>query len=136
MNLLEVQNIYELYWTVLTQQQYQLYAGAAFLAYWIIKSLSISISGYKRPLWSLLIGLGSCVLTTGALFFYLWREERWIQDFLPLFGIVIGAFVLLDIILVLATMRKSSFVDGLVGTLLGNTLSFSAGIIFYLIQIL
>lgn len=134
-NLLEVPNIYEFFWGAVTNPKYYIVAGASFLAYLLLKSTALTIAGYKKFGWALLISLVSCIITTGALTAVLYFDILFTDDFLVFFGAVLGGFIFLDALLMLIFKRRSGYFDGLIGSTLGTVLTFAAGLVFYIFQI-
>lgn len=134
MNILDVENLYVIFDQVLVSPKHQVLAAGAWIAYAFLKGLCLYMAGFKKFGWSLLVGLLSALITTGALAGYFLSGQHLVDDFLIFFGAVLGLFIILDIIIVLITKRKSGFMDGLIGSILGNVIAFALILVLYIIK--
>lgn len=134
MNILDVENLYAIFDQVLVSPKYQVLAAGAWAGYAFLKGLCLYMAGFKKLGWAMLIGLLSALITTGALVGYFLSGQHLIDDFLVFFGVVLGLFIVLDMIIVLITKRKSGFMDGLIGSTLGNVVAFALILVLYIIQ--
>jgi len=101
-------------------------AVAVFVLTIIIKAAIFALSKYKRFDGSLLVsGINTSLSGTG-LFILFERSIRFTDDLLVFIAAIFGAIYILELIFTLLLKGRNSFVDGLVGSFLGNTILFMA----------
>lgn len=117
----------------LLQPKYIALAIAAFIVTILIKSAIFAMSKYKRFDGSLLVSSINTLLSGTGLFTLFFKPFHFTDNLLYFVAIIFGVIYLIELIFTLLLKGKNSFVDGVVGSLLGNTLLFMAiiiGIIF------
>ena len=117
---------YEKFDNYFTQTEYIALAVAAFVLTVLIKASIFVLSKYKRFDGSLLVA-GINTLISGTGLFVLFLEGIHFTDNLLYFiSSIFGAIFIIELIFTILLKGKNSFVDGLVGSLLGNTFLFMA----------
>jgi hypothetical protein len=108
-------------------------AVAIFIITILVKASIFTLSKYKRFDGSLLVASINTLLSGTGLFMLFFETFHFTNDILVFIGGIFGAIYLIELIFTLLLKGKNSFVDGLVGSLLGNTFLFMVimmGIIF------
>ncbi len=108
-------------------------AVAVFVLTILVKAAIFTMSKYKRFDGSLLVAGINTVLSGTGLFMLFFETFHFTENLLLFIAAIFGAIYLLELIFTLLLKGKNSFVDGLIGSLLGNTILFMAivmGIIF------
>jgi len=116
------------------QPKYIALAVTAFILTVLIKGGIFVMCKYKRFDGSLLVATINTLLSGTGLFMIFFENFRFSDNLLIFVSSIFGAIYLLELIFTLLLKGKNSFVDGLVGSMLGNTFLFMAimmGIIFY-----
>jgi uncharacterized membrane protein len=101
-------------------------AVAVFIITILIKSAIFSLSKYKRFDGSLLVASINTLLSGTGLFMLFFETIHFTDDLLTFIAAIFGAIYLLELIFTLLLKGKNSFIDGLIGSLLGNTILFMA----------
>jgi hypothetical protein len=101
-------------------------AVAVFILTIIIKAAILTMSRYKRFDGSLLVSSINTLLSGTGLFMLFFENFRFTDNLLYFISAIFGAIYLLELIFTLLLKGRNSFVDGLVGSLLGNTILFMA----------
>lgn len=101
-------------------------AVAVFILTIIIKAAIFAMSKYKRFDGSLLVASITTLLSGTGLFMLFFENFRFTNDLLIFISSIFGAIYLLELIFTLLLKGRNSFVDGLIGSLLGNTILFMA----------
>ncbi len=132
---MDVAYFYEKFDEFLLQPKYIALAVAAFIITILIKAGIFAMSKYKRFDGSLLVASINTLLSGTGLFILFFEEDkmRFTENLLYFICGVFGAIYLIELIFTLLLKGRNSFVDGLVGSMLGNTILFMAiilGIIF------
>jgi hypothetical protein len=117
---------YEQFFLLFLQPKYIALGVAAFILTVLIKSTIFTISKYKRFDGSLLVSSINTLLSGTGLFSLFFFEFQFTDNLLYFIAGVFGAIYLVELIFTLLLKGRNSFVDGLVGSLLGNTLLFMA----------
>jgi hypothetical protein len=117
---------YEQFDLLFWQPKYIALAVAAFVITVLIKASIFTMSKYKRFDGSLLVASINTLLSGTGLFSLFFFAYHFTDNLLYFVGAVFGAIYLLEFIFTLLLKGRNSFVDGLVGSLLGNTLLFMA----------
>ena len=115
------------------QPKYIALAVAAFVLTIIIKAVIFMMSKYKRFDGSLLVAGINTLLSGTGLFMLFFETFRFTDNLLIFISAIFGAIYILELFFTILLKGKNSFVDGLVGSLLGNTILFMViimGIIF------
>jgi hypothetical protein len=110
----------------LLQPKYIALAIAAFILTILIKATILTLSKYKRFDGSLLVAGINTLLSGTALFTLFFKPFHFTDNLLYFISAIFGAIYLLELIFTLLLKGKNSFADGLVGSLLGNTILFMA----------
>lgn len=119
--------------TFFLQPKYIALAVAAFIVTILIKASIFLIAKYKRFDGSLLVATINTMLSGTGLFMIFFESFQFTTDLLLFISAIFGAIYLVELIFTLLLKGKNSFVNGLIGSLLGNTILFMAimlGIIF------
>ncbi len=117
----------------LLQPKYIALAVAAFVLTILIKAAIFTLSKYKRFDGSLLVAGINTLLSGTGLFMLFFETVHFTGDLLLFTGAIFGGIYLIELIFTLLLKGKNSFVDGVIGSLLGNTFLFMIimmGIIF------
>ncbi len=117
----------------LLQPKYIALAIAAFIVTILIKAAIFALSKYKRFDGSLFVASINTLISGTALFTLFFKPIHFIDNLLYFVAIIFGAIYLIEIIFTMLLKGKNSFIDGIIGSMLGNTLLFMAiilGIIF------
>lgn len=119
--------------TFFLQPKYIALAIAAFIVTILIKAGIFVLTKYKRFDGSLLVATINTMLSGTGLFMIFFESFHFTSDLLLFISGIFGAIYLVELIFTLLLKGKNSFVNGLVGSMLGNTILFMAimlGIIF------
>lgn len=125
--------------TFFLQPRYIALAVAAFLITVLVKAGIFVLTKYKRFDGSLLVATINTMLSGTGLFMIFFESFQFTDDLLLFISSIFGAIYLLEIIFTLLLKGRNSFVNGLVGSLLGNTFLFMIimiGIIFTIYPII
>lgn len=101
-------------------------AIAVFIITIIIKAAIFTMSKYKRFDGSLLVATITTLLSGTGLFMLFFEDFRFSDDLLIFISSIFGAIYFIELIFTLLFKGRNSFVDGLIGSLLGNTILFMA----------
>lgn len=103
-------------------------AVAAFIITILIKAGIFTMSKYKRFDGSLLVATINTLLSGTGLFILFFEGDQFhfTDNLLYFICGVFGAIYLLELIFTLLLKGRNSFIDGLVGSMLGNTILFMA----------
>lgn len=115
------------------QPKYIALAVAAFILTILIKASIFGLSKYKRFDGSLLVAGINTLLSGTGLFMLFFEDFHFTDNLLYFIGAMFGTIYILELIFTLLLKGKNSFIDGVVGSLLGNTFLFMIimmGIVF------
>jgi len=103
-------------------------AVAAFIITILIKAAIFTMSKYKRFDGSLLVATINTLLSGTGLFVLFFEDNQFhfTDNLLYFICGVFGAIYLIELIFTLLLKGRNSFIDGLVGSMLGNTILFMA----------
>ncbi len=110
----------------LLQPKYIALAIAAFIITILIKAAIFTMNKYKRFDGSLLVASINTLLSGTALFTLFFKPFHFTDNLLYFIAAIFGAIYILELIFTLLLKGRNSFVDGVVGSLLGNTILFMA----------
>jgi|SRR5688572_9309048 hypothetical protein len=125
---------YEQFDLLFWQPKYIALAVAAFVITVLVKATIFTLSKYKRFDGSLLVASINTLLSGTGLFSLFFFAYQFTDNLLYFVAAVFGAIYFIEFIFTLLLKGRNSFIDGLVGSLLGNTILFVAiimGITFY-----
>ena len=117
---------YEKFDDFLLQPKFIALAVAAFIITILIKASIFAMSKYKRFDGSLLVASINTLLSGTGLFMLFFETLHFTTDLLWFVSAIFAGIYLLELIFTILLKGKNSFVDGLIGSLLGNTILFMA----------
>jgi hypothetical protein len=121
---MDVPEFYEKFDIFLLQPKYIALAIAAFVVTILVKAAIFTMSKYKRFDGSLLVAGINTLLSGTGLFMLFFESFHFTDNLLYFICGIFGAIYLVELIFTLLLKGRNSFVDGLVGSLLGNTILF------------
>jgi hypothetical protein len=121
---MDVPEFYEKFDIFLLQPKYIALAIAAFVVTILVKAAIFTMSKYKRFDGSLLVAGINTLLSGTGLFMLFFESFHFTDNLLYFICGIFGAIYLIELVFTLLLKGRNSFVDGLVGSLLGNTILF------------
>lgn len=106
------------------QPKYIALAVAAFVLTILVKATVFALSKYKRFDGSLLVAGINTLVSGTALFTLFFKPFRFTDNLVIFIAATFGAIYIIELLFTILLKGKNSFVDGLIGSLLGNTILF------------
>jgi len=115
--------------------EYLALAITAFVVILLVKTGTLMLAGYKNFGISLLIAaIANIIIVAGLTAFFVF-DIYFTSDLLIFCGSMIGACLVTDLAVTAAFKGRSSLTDGIIGSMLGNMMVASAGLIIVILEL-
>jgi hypothetical protein len=132
--MLTVSWFYETFDHMLHEWPFMVLAGSFFIVTWMLKTGGIYLTGFQKFKKCVFLTLLSNLIFFGGLFTMLFLKFKPFTSVQEFIGILTGAAVGLDILFVTIFSRKTSWLSGVLGILLADTLIIASVSLFFALQ--
>ncbi|MCX7742960.1 MAG: hypothetical protein N2167_00195 [Flavobacteriales bacterium] len=132
--MLTVSWFYETFDHMLHEWPFMVLAGSFFIVTWVLKTGGIYLTGYKKFKNCVFLTLSSNLIFFGALFILFFLKIKPFASVQEFFVLLIVTAVSLDILFITIFSQKSSWLNGVFGILLADSLIIASITIFFAFQ--
>jgi CDP-diglyceride synthetase len=130
-----VEYFYSKFWSMVMMPEYIALAVTAFITIMLVKTGALALTGYKKFWFALVIAaVANIIIVAGMTAFFLFNI-RFTSDLLIFCGVMMGGCLVVDLAVTFLFKGKSSLMDGLIGSLLGNLVVTIAGLIIVILEL-
>jgi len=132
--MLTVSWFYETFEHLLHEWPFMVLAGSFFIVTWVLKTGGIYLTGFRKFKSCVLLTFLSNLIFFGGLFTLLFLKFKPFSTFQQFYGLLCASAVGIDLLFVSLFSYKSSWLSGILGILLADSLIISSISAFFIFQ--
>lgn len=132
--MLTVSWFYETFEHLLHEWPFMVLAGSFFIVTWVLKTGGIYLTGFRKFKSCVLLTFLSNLLFFGGLFAILFLQFKPFTSFQEFYGLLCAAAVSIDVLFVTLFSRKGSWLSGILGIFLADSLIITSMSAFFAFQ--